>query len=116
MSPQGFVNTTAQYSHHQHGYSQPSHNPSHLTMNINMNMYPNVMNINMGNSYPSNVPYGQPHQFSNHLISHTTSQPGNKGFQYNDFFTNGVKPPPNFSNGITLDLTIKDNGNQPTKN
>lgn len=107
MSPQGFVNNTTQYPHQQHGFSQPSHNPTQqLTMNINMNMYPGVMNINMGQVQPSMAMYPQqstplitPQQFMQPSIHHTN--PPQKSFQYNDFFTTGVTPPPNV-NGITL--------------
>lgn len=102
MSPQGFVNNTTQYAHQQHGFSQPSHNPTQqLTMNINMNMYPGVMNINMGQIQPS-MPM-IPHQFitpqQQYVQPSLNTHP--KPFPYNDFFTNGVTPPPNV-NGITL--------------
>lgn len=108
MSPQGFVNNTTQYPHQQHGFSQPSHNPTQqLTMNINMNMYPGVMNINMGQVQPSMAMYPQQstpfiahqQQYIQPSVHHTNPQP--KCFQYNDFFTTGVTPPPNV-NGITL--------------
>lgn len=108
MSPQGFVNNTTQYSHQQHGFSQPSHTPpQQLTMNINMNMYPGVMNINMGQVQPSismypqqSTPFIAPQQqFLQPTLHQTNTQ--QKSFQYNDFFTNGVTPPPNM-NGITL--------------
>lgn len=108
MSPQGFVNNTTQFPHQQqHGFSQPSHNPTQqVTMNINMNMYPNVMNINMGQVqptlpvYPQQTAYIAPNQqFLPTVPHHGVNQ--SKPIQYNDFFTNGVTPPPNV-NGITL--------------
>lgn len=108
MSPQGFVNNTTQYPHQQHGYSQPSHNPTQqLTMNINMNMYPGVMNINMGQVQPSIPIYPQQqHQFitpqqQQYVQPSLHNNTHQKSFRHNDFFTNGVTPPPNL-NGITL--------------
>lgn len=112
MSPQGFVNNTAQYQNQQHGFSQPSHyNPTQqLTMNINMNMYPGVMNINMGQVQPSLPMYQtQQHQFMTQnpqqLMQPSSFNQMNtqtKTFQYNDFFTTGMTPPPPNNNGITL--------------
>lgn len=109
------MNNTTQFAHQQqqqHGFSQPSHNPTQqLTMNINMNMYPGVMNISMGQVQPTMPVYPQQHphylnsqpQFMQPSLHHTNTQP--KSFQYNDFFTTGVTPPPN-ANGITLEVTM----------
>lgn len=101
MSPQGFANSSPHKTYHPHGYSLPSHNvpPPQLTMNINMNMFPNVMNINMGNIPPmqsyNNIPQTPTTQ-------QAYTQQSTKQFQYNDFFTNNITPPPQGNNGITL--------------
>ena len=72
-------------------------------MNINMNMYPNVMNINMGSApvYPNVTGM-------NHVVPSTCP---NKQFQYNDFFTANISPPPQTQN-ITLEVTLNQNSNQ----
>lgn len=49
----------------------------------------------------------QQQQFMQPSLHHTNTQP--KPFQYNDFFTNGVTPPPNNMNGITLEVTMNNN-------
>jgi hypothetical protein len=102
MSPQGFVNSQNPSHYPHHGYSLPSHHNQQpqVTMNINMNMYPNVMNINMGTvpTYP-NAPQ--------------ILQPSNQGkqFQYNDFFTGNISPPPQTQN-ITLEVTLNQKDEQ----
>ena len=107
MSPQGFVNThnpTGHFAHH--GYSLPSHhvNQPQVTMNINMNMYPNVMNINMGTTAPVYPSVGG---IVNGMVP--TGQVQNKQFQYNDFFTANISPPPQ---NITLEVTLNQNSEQ----
>ena len=69
-------------------------------MNINMNMYPNVMNINMGTipTYPNAPQIVQP----NNQV---------KQFQYNDFFTGNISPPPQTQN-ITLEVTLNQKDEQ----
>ncbi len=110
MSPNGFVNTTSHVAHHypHHGFSLPSHSHQpQVTMNINMNMYPNVMNINMGSVPSYNQPINQ-----QPIMNHSATQ--NKQFQYNDFFTGNINPPPQVQN-ITLDTTLSNNQEQDKK-
>jgi len=99
MSPQGFVNSANSTHYPHHGFSLPSHHQPQpqVTMNINMNMYPNVMNINMG-AIPNYNPILE------QGIHHSATQ--NKQFQYNDFFTGNISPPPQSQN-ITLEVTLK---------
>jgi hypothetical protein len=73
-------------------------------MNINMNMYPNVMNINMGTTAPVSPGVGG---MVNGLAP--TGQVHNKQFQYNDFFTANISPPPQ---NITLEVTLNKNSEQ----
>jgi hypothetical protein len=121
MSPQGFANNTPQTHYGHHGYSQPHQQLHHIpqqpqiipqqpqvTMNINMNMYPNVMNINMGTCPP------QMAQIPSHTVQHPPTIHHSatvKQFEFNDFWTGNITPPPQQSkpvnNGITLEVTMK---------